>query len=271
MKVQYPFCSLRGGASVWLVLCCAMAVLTFTMTGGAFAQVQNQPGIVPEGVVAGFAVEGDIYANSPLDSAIGGNNSDWFDNAVAGRIGIGVLNNDGTPKDSTAFGPGVLTVVNRFDLTNSNSDDSWVGGSKLNKPDTWGKILHNNNNKSEINHAYVMVTQDQATNDFWLTVGIDRESNNGTDFPGILVLQNGVSFPLNAPAVLTGPDGGLTNNDLAVILAWSQGGNQPTVRIFRWLTDDFVEISPDSVAATAFVSSNAGQAITSGRIHGIRR
>jgi len=156
-------------------------------TSGAIAQPKppptaSLPGMAPPtpGPPNGFQIDGDIYANVNGDSAaVVTCASDWFDSTVAGCIvsGVGVLKSTGfpladvgKPKDTSdaAFNHHVLTIANQVDRTNSPLDDVWGGGIKLNDTSHYagaGIVLNSANNKSDINHGYLMVSQ-EATGDF---------------------------------------------------------------------------------------------------------
>jgi len=252
-----------------LVMFTLAVLLVLAMSGSAHAQLflRDDPGLSPEGPPGGFGIDGDMYANRPSTIPFNGA-SDWFD-SLAGP-GRGLLNNNGTPrnpKDFSIFGgdtANIDLIANRFDAVNSNGDTSWAGGSKVNDPSTQGIVLHNNNNKSEINHAYVAVTKDKDTKEFWINVGVDRQSNNGTDFIAMYLLQNGQQFSLgsNPSVVNTGPDAGFTIGDLLFSIAWSNGGTKPNIAVYAWKSIgagkfDFV---PDSTFDTTaiFISANTG-------------
>src|SRR2546426_3614472 len=264
-------CNMHVRLLPFWILCCAVVVCMLASTSGVNAQtVINSGGLVPEGPPGGFGIDGDMLANKPADSLKFNNASDWFDST--GGIGVGVLNNDGTARDpnSSIFAPGqVLTIANQNDLFNTNSDDSWGGGIKINDTAHFrsaGLVTHNNNNKSEINHAYVMVTKDPGTQHFWLTVGADRQSNNGTDFIAVYLLQNKLIFPPSVPGpiIATGPDKGFTKGDFLFSVGFANGGVKPTIVVFQWSdsggTLDFHPLNK-FLGNAVFVSENLSGAL----------
>src|SRR5438552_46881 len=108
-------------ASIFWMLCCAAVVCSLALTSRAIAQTVGTDvgGTSPEGVLNGFAIDGDMRANQPKDSILFNHASDWFDNDSSGLpgFGVGVLNLDGTPRSPSdprfgASSANILTIAN---------------------------------------------------------------------------------------------------------------------------------------------------------------
>ncbi|HQR33230.1 MAG TPA: hypothetical protein PLK30_10850, partial [Blastocatellia bacterium] len=214
--------------------------------GAASSLLFQGPGIAPTGDPGqGFDIEGNLQANTP-----NANTTDWVP-GVAGT-GVGVLTAAGVPVDPTK----TFRIV---DLYNSQSDDIFTGGSKVNdNPNTnWNWATGKPTAKDDINNALLHVSMD-ANNHLWFVVGGDRLSNNGDSHINFEFLQNTLVKNGDGTFTSAGPNGGRTVGDLLLHIDLQQGGNVPDFLVDRWQAVgagfDWVTITP--AAGTIFVAAN---------------
>ncbi|MEO5802719.1 MAG: hypothetical protein ABIR24_04255 [Verrucomicrobiota bacterium] len=175
--------------------------------------------------VGGFGIDGDLLANTPTNGV-----GDWVTNA-AGSGGF-VLKNDGAPLNP-AF------TFHVIDLFNSNSDDNFGGGDKVNEnPATWGWVRNPVGNKVDINNAVLHLTT--ATNGHqWAVVSGDRLSDSGTAYIDFEFLQNTLLVTTNVDGISggfasAGPHGGRTTNDFLLTVALTGGGSVASFFVQQW-------------------------------------
>jgi hypothetical protein len=216
-----------------------------TVIGGGTA-LNGDPG--------GFGIDGDLLANTPM-----ANVSDWLDNS--GGVGVGLLNSNGTAKDSTV-------TIQRLDGVNA-ADDVFAGSNKLNQdPNTWKWQTQAANDKTDMNNAYVHISNDSMGHR-WITASGDRRSTNGTAYIDFELLQNTLTMTTrpsgctSAPCggfTSAGPNGGRTLGDLLLTAGYGSGGSVATFQAFQWQASGngfaFVEITSMLPPSSAFVATN---------------
>src|ERR1043166_2631403 len=135
---------IAAGIAGFIGLC----VAALSTSGQSFAPTVIGGGTALNGDPGGFGIDGDLLANTPM-----ANVSDWLDNS--GGVGVGLLNSNGTAKDSTV-------TIQRLDGVNA-ADDVFAGSNKLNQdPNTWKWQTQAANDKTDMNNAYVHISNDRS-------------------------------------------------------------------------------------------------------------
>ena len=211
-----------------------MFLLFAFFTTKSFAQIA--PVNPPTG---GFHIDGNLRANIPT-----ANVGDWLF-GVGGTGGF-VLNNNGTPVDAAHTG-------RRIDLFNSTSDSIFTQGSKFDDLITslrWG--TGKPPQKDDINNALFHVTTNPIDGHQWVFMAGDRLSTSGTSYLDFEFLQGTITMNANGTFTGSGPDGGRTNNDLALSMRYESGGTNTRVLIYRWSTTSHTYVLIDTSLTNAF-------------------
>jgi len=123
------------------------------------------PVVSPAG---GFAIEGDLLANTPSTGA-----GDWLPGA--GGTGGSVLDANGLP----------LNAGMTFHLTdayNDSNDDTFGGGLKwTDNPNSWQWVRGSASGKTDINNVLLHVATD-ASGHTWVIIAADRLSTSGDSY-----------------------------------------------------------------------------------------
>ena len=241
---------IAAGIAGFIGLC----VAALSTSGQSFAPTVIGGGTALNGDPGGFGIDGDLLANTPM-----ANVSDWLDNS--GGVGVGLLNSNGTAKDSTV-------TIQRLDGVNA-ADDVFAGSNKLNQdPNTWKWQTQAANDKTDMNNAYVHISNDSMGHR-WITASGDRRSTNGTAYIDFELLQNTLTMTTrpsgctSAPCggfTSAGPNGGRTLGDLLLTAGYGSGGSVATFQAFQWQASGngfaFVEITSMLPPSSAFVATN---------------
>src|SRR6185503_480412 len=189
---------------------------------------------------------------------------DW----LPGPAGSGgnVLTSAGVPVNSNI----TFRVVDLFD---SNNDDIFKGGSKVNdNPHTatstkWEWTLSKPTGKDDINNGLFHITQD-ATGHIWLVISGDRLKDDGTSYIDFEFLQNTLSMTTNVGGITggfasAGTSCGRTVNDFLLTVELASGGSTATFFVQRWQAVsggcgyDYVNATVPSSAVLIAVNSNS--------------
>ncbi|HTL56131.1 MAG TPA: hypothetical protein VL361_10660, partial [Candidatus Limnocylindrales bacterium] len=223
---------------VWV--CCLLSALL-----SSEVKVQAVPpptGVAPVSVPSGgFAIEGDLQANTPSSGA-----GDW----LPGPAGSGgsVLNASGLPLNSS-------TTFHFTDLANDSGDNTFVGGLKwTDDPNTWGWTTGSASSKTDINNVLMHITTD-ANGHSWLIIAADRASTSGDSYIDFEFLQNKLTLGIGTFSS-AGPNGGRTANDLLLSLAFTSGGSVADFFAWRWQDD----------GSGTYTYTNATASLPSGRV-----
>ena len=241
---------IAAGIAGFIGLC----VAALSTSGQSFAPTVIGGGTALNGDPGGFGIDGDLLANTPM-----ANVSDWLDNS--GGVGVGLLNSNGTAKDATV-------TIQRLDGVNA-ADDVFAGSNKLNQdPNTWKWQTQAANDKTDMNNAYVHISNDSMGHR-WITASGDRRSTNGTAYIDFELLQNTLTMTTrpsgctSAPCggfTSAGPNGGRTLGDLLLTAGYGSGGSVATFQAFQWQASGngfaFVEITSMLPPSSAFVATN---------------
>ncbi|UCH85712.1 MAG: hypothetical protein JSW50_08525, partial [Candidatus Latescibacterota bacterium] len=231
------------------VLLPSIAILfIFALVSGAHAQT------AAPGMANGFEVDGNLYSNNP--GTVPGLGGDWLDGPPG--PGTGVLNPDGSPKNS------IFTLYIR-DLIKNDDADVFSSSTKVTgDPNkfTWksGSVPQ----KDDIQNGFIHLSED-AGGDMWITVAGDRRSVSGDSYLDFEILQNTLFKTDEGGFVSNGPHGGRTLGDILLTIELTNGGDQAVFLAHRWVEDGdggytYVEI-PFPVGA-AFVAANIDSQVT---------
>jgi hypothetical protein len=209
------------------------ASTTFTDSGAVVGRAPVNP---PCG---GFAIDGDLFANTPTNAPWFPNAGDWIVTNSFPGSGCGVLNLDGTPiNPATTF-----HVLDAFD---SHCDDGFVQGAKFDdNPATWQWSFGQVNNKEDINNALFHVTK-SSDGHTWVLVAADRSDTSGDSYIDFEFLQNSLTAVTNSPPqcpnsggggtfLSDGPNCGRTTNDFVVTISFTRGGTTAGFFVSRWV------------------------------------
>ena len=189
----------------------------------SFIQVSNAqqwiaPFVQPNG---GLIIDGDLTANVTT-----ANTGDWVPGP--GGTGGSVFDAAGTPLLPYAY---LLD-----DPYNVNSDDVFQGSALNDDPNVWRWTSSSAPSKNEINRGMVFVGQD-AGGDFWIAMGADRLSTNGTAYIDFELLQNTLVKNSNGTFTSAGPHGGRTVNDMLITVNYNNGGGRSEIIFSKWGSD----------------------------------
>src|SRR5512140_2649871 len=187
----------------------------------AVAQAEPPPsGVAPVLVPAGgFAIEGDLIAGAAVTGV-----GDW----LAGPGGAGVLDSTGAPLNGA-------TTFHFTDAFNTTTDDTFGGGLKwTDNPNLWTWTSAKASAKTDINNVLMHVASD-ANGHTWLILAADRASNSGDSYIDFEFLQNPLYLTNNNTFYSAGTNGGRTQNDLLLSLAFTSGGSVADFFAWRWL------------------------------------
>src|SRR5438093_6977450 len=171
--------------------------------------------------VGGFAMDGDLQANS--------NTGDWIPGSGSGGA---VLTTGGIP----------LNPTTTFHLTDGfgAAENNFNGGLKVdNDPNVWTWLINPTTGKDDINNALIHIST-ASDGHRWLVVSADRAKNNGDSYVDFEFLQSSLSITTNADGITggftsAGPHGGRTTNDFLLTISFTRGGTTPGVCLERWL------------------------------------
>ena len=188
----------------------------------SFIQVSNAqwiaPYVQPSG---GLIIDGDLTANVSTP-----NTGDWVPGP--GGTGGSVFTSLGAPLFSTAY------LLN--DPYNVNNDDVFQASALNDDPNVWRWTASSAPSKNEINRGMVYIGQD-ASGNFWIAMGADRLSTNGTAYIDFELLQNTMVKNANGTFTSAGPHGGRTLNDLLITVNYNNGGGTSEIIFNRWSSD----------------------------------
>jgi len=182
-------------------------------------------GVVPVSApVAGFAIDGNVFANTPA-SGVG----DWVASPSFPGSGTGALTLAGVPLNPQ-------TTFHVRDPFNSTATDLiFAGGKKwFDDPNTWEWATSKPSSKTDINNALLHVGTD-TNGHVWVVVSADRLSTSGDSYIDFEFLQNPLTRNTNDNKFTSaGPHGGRTTNDVLLSLAFTGGGDVPDFFVWCW-------------------------------------
>ena len=210
------------------------------------------PGVAPViSVNGGFAIDGDLFANTP-----GTNRGDWMISTNFPGSGGSVLDAAGLPLNP-------IETFHFVDPYNGN-DSVFSGGTKwTDDPNTWKWTTSKASAKTDINNVLLNINSD-TNGHVWLMIAGDRRNTSGDSYIDFEFLQNILDKNTNGTFVSQGPDGGRTAKDLLLSLAFGGGGQVAQFFAWQWQTNSnggfqYVDITtslpPDRVF-TALNSNN---------------
>ncbi|MCI0743799.1 MAG: HYR domain-containing protein, partial [Verrucomicrobia subdivision 3 bacterium] len=226
-----------------------LAALFVTLAHGAFAAAPPAGTALVNPPAGGFAIEGDLLANTPA-AGIG----DWVSNSVSGGF---VLYTNGTPVNP------LLT----FHLSDSAVDpeDNFSQGKLNQNPNVdWQWAISPVGNKVNIHHALIHFARD-SSNNLWAVIAGDRSSPNGNAYIDFEFLQNPLTLTTNVDGTSggfssAGAQGGRTVNDFILTVAFEGGGSTPNFLVKRWEVVgagyDYVDYAPSN--GTVYAAVNSG-------------
>jgi HYR domain len=199
-----------------------IAILSLVLWGLTAQAVPPPTGVAPVLVPAGgFAIEGDLLANTPLSGA-----GDWLPGP--GGTGSSVLDANGAPLNSG-------TTFHLVDPFNSASDDTFAGGLKwTDNPNSWRWTTGGASSKTDINNVLLHVSSD-ANGHTWIIIAADRASTSGDSYIDFEFLQNPLTRNSDGSFTSSGPNGGRTTNDMVLSLEFGGGGSVPDFFAYRWV------------------------------------
>jgi len=169
---------------------------------------------------SGFEMDADLYANT-----LSGDGGDWFANPVTG--GDSIFDSYGRSIDS---------------LTSQIVDDPWNSaldltftGSKLNHdPNDWKWVESEANpGKNDIGKVYFHYAKDNA-DEQWIFIAGDRLDVTGTSYFDFEFNQVPIIRNTDGTFSSNGNDGGRTENDFLVSMAYTNGGTSAVVTYYVW-------------------------------------
>ncbi len=195
------------------------------------------PGVAPTELAGnGFGIEGNLFANSPNVSSPAYNNaSDWLDgDTTGGKIGVGILNNNGTPKDGAL----PIPITNHvLDLTGNSDLNTFAESDKVSHdPNTYDWKAGSVPQKDDIQNGLIYLTSD-ASGNLWAIMAGDRRAINGTSYIDFEFLQNSLLTNPDGTFSSAGPDGGRTDGDFLLTIELRQGGSRAQFFMQRWSPD----------------------------------
>ena len=233
--------------SVWLAIALALTGIVLPLWA-APPPGGTAPVTAPAG---GFAIDGDLLANTPVAGA-----GDWVVSPDFSGSGGGVLATDGAP-----FNPGrTFHLIDPWG--NSGGDIIFAGGLKwTDNPNSWTWTGGKPSSKTEINNVLMHVATD-ANDQVWMAVAADRASTSGDSYIDFEFLQNPLVRTNDGKFVSHGPQGGRTVNDLLLSLAFTGGGKVADFLAYRWLPDGnggyaYVDVTAALPAGGVFVGLNS--------------
>ncbi|GAP69972.1 por secretion system C-terminal sorting domain [Bacteroidales bacterium 6E] len=246
---------LSKGLLYLIFLCCSFLVVNTVYA-------QHLPGLAPVITpVGGMGIDGDAYANTPTAGT-----GDWFLYGASSTppfpgTGGGVFdrNSEGEfPYPYTYFLP---------DVWGEKDPTTFLSSNKINdNPITYSIGEGNVPNKNEIQNAGLHFSYGDPDlggdpEDLWCIFAADRQVNNGDSYIDFEFLQR--RLELNESTMLMetdGLDGGRTEGDILVTVAFSQGGGLAGVYINEWTnvggSFEYVPRALESFEDHIFVSEN---------------
>lgn len=206
------------------------------------SNAQIAPFVQPSG---GLIIDGELTANVSLP-----NTGDWVPGT--GGTGGSVFTAAGVPLLPYAY------LLN--DPYNVNSDDVFQSSALNDDPNVWKWTSSSAPSKNEINRGMVLVGQD-AGGDFWIAMGADRLSTNGTSYIDFELLQNTLVKNSDGSFSSAGPHGGRTVNDLLITVNYNNGGGRSQIIFNRWASDGsggykFFPVTIDTALAYAVTNTS---------------
>jgi len=212
-----------------------------------------QPGTAPNGDPGGFAVDGELYSNTPA-----GNTSDWAEGF--GGLGVGLIANNGTPFDAST-----IHVDDAF----NNADRRFVDNSRLdgnpNTEWTWDTpgMTDPIGGRDNLNHGLAHFSHD-ANGHAWFTWAMDRRGGGGESFLAVSLLQGSLVRNFNGTFTSTGPHDGHTVGDLALSLELPDPNVVPILTVWRWTETSpgvygYAQLVP--AVGTAFTAANGSDPV----------
>ena len=171
----------------------------------------------------GFAIDGDLLANSPLAGT-----GDWTANTnIAPGSGLRVLNAAGTPLDP-------LRAFHFVDVFNDTADQIFGGGEKwMDNPNTWQWATGKPSSKTDINNVLLSIGAD-TNGHIWAVIAADRLSTSGDSYIDFEFLQSPLTLNANGSFASSGPNAGRTTNDVLLSIGFSGGGKVADFTAWRW-------------------------------------
>jgi hypothetical protein len=150
-------------------------------------------------------------------------------------VTFGTANDWGSPGSPLA-----ATAIPLTDLTNSQSDTSFIGGSSKDIYDisqwTW-KGAKASQAKDDIAHAYALAYLRPSDNHVILLVGLDRWDNSGNATAGFWILKDStIKLNNTAGGGADGRfDGGHKDGDLLIVSDFTTGGAVSNIAVYKWV------------------------------------
>lgn len=178
------------------------------------------------GIAFNFGIDGNLLANTPGPVFV--NTDDWLDGS--GGTGIGVLNPDGTPRNTE-------TTFHLIDLSGGVDPGVFPTGiGLLTNPDryTWivGTVPYRDNIENALVHFFL---DDQG--DLWMAGAGDRQSTNGDTYFDFEFLQNALYVNADSTFTSEGPDSGRTVGDFMITINLVTGGGPTALYAYVWGPD----------------------------------
>jgi len=127
----------------------------------------------------------------------------------------------GSTSDGTAFTTGTKDIQN-------------ISGGGVNSGQWQCKKVNNVSDKGDVLNAYAAI-QRHDNGDIMLVMGVERASSDGTSKVGFWFLQDRtVDCAATSGSAVTFT-GNHVDGDLLVVINFSQGGNNPTAVIYKWV------------------------------------
>ena len=212
------------------------------------------------GLGGGFEIDGNLFANNP--GGIIGLGNDWLDGPAG--PGSGVLNPDGTPKDSHT----TVHVLDGIDAADVNVFD---GSNKVfANPNTYKWKSGSVPSKDDIQNGLVHFSADNNGN-HWMRIAGDRKSINGSSYIDYEFLQATLTKNGNGTFTSGGPHGGRTVGDILLTINLAQGGSQAQFFASRWqaVGTGYNYVSIPFPAGEAFVAANVDSVISTFSAFGV--
>jgi hypothetical protein len=228
-KKFYCFC--KGLLPIFF-LCCA--VLFSTVAFGQYNKKGVAPVQIPSG---GFAIDGDAFANKPVNGV-----GDWFEFGVGDNW---LINSDGTY--TVPYGDGEMLKM-YIDVFKDKDPTAFLSSNKINdNPATYSVGLANVPSKNDMQRAGAYFAfGDPAiggdADDLWCIFAADRWEVNGESY--IDFEFNQARMQLNTDGTITSfaPEfdsdgdktGGRTPGDVLITVYFERGGKQATLYVDKW-------------------------------------
>ena len=195
-----------------------------------------------------FQLEGDAKGTSPIcfkpstGTGSGATNPGLVVPVPAGGCPSGYNQvSFGTPNDWGSIGtPLAKTTIPLSDATNSQSDNSFTGGSSKDIYDVsqWAwKGAKASQSKDDIAHAFAAAYQRPSDKHVILVVGLDRYDNSGNATAGFWLLKDKtVKTNNNSGGGADGHfDGQHRNGDLLIVSDFTTGGAVSNIAAYKWV------------------------------------